>query len=85
MHVYLLHHREHTFYRFRASNINSVIYSELRKYADDHVYSNTSVHLEHFKNQERGLSSVATVVDLSKGNTYHVVSLSTVVLNSRDW
>ena len=54
MHAYLLLHQgEHTFYRFRG-NVNSVNYTFKLRYTDDHVYSNALVHLEHFKNLERG-------------------------------
>ena len=43
------------------------------------MYSNTLVHLKCFKNLERGfsLSSMATVVDLSKGNSYKLLALMT--------
>ena len=78
MHAYLLlHHGKHTFYRIRAGNVNSVklLNTFTVSYGDDNVYSNTLVHLERFNNMERGfsLSSMATVVNLSKSNTYHIV------------
>ena len=43
-----------------------------------HVCSNTLVHLERFKNLERGVSlnSMATVVDLSKGNYLRIMLYS---------
>ena len=31
-----------------------IIYSELQRYTDDHIYSNTLVYLERFMNLERG-------------------------------
>ena len=44
------------------------------------IISITLVHLERFKNLERGfsISNMATVIDLSKGNTYHVVQCADV-------
>ena len=41
------------------------------------MYSNTLVHLEHLKNLESSLNSIATVVDLSKGNSYKLLVLVT--------
>ena len=38
-------------------------------YTDNHMYSNTLVHLERWR-EDFLLSSMATIVDLSKGNTY---------------
>ena len=38
------------------------------------MYSNTLVHLEHWR-QDYSLGSMATVVDLSKSNTYLAILL----------
>ena len=44
-------------------------FTESYGYTDDHVYSNTLVHLVRWR-QDYLLGSMGTVVDLSKGNTY---------------
>ena len=67
-----------TFYNFRAGNINSLtLLNEFtvtyRDNTDDHMYSNTLIHLELFKSLWRGfLCSMVTVVDLINGNSYLV-------------
>ena len=48
-HAYLLlHYREHTLVMLTVLHF-LIIYGELRIYTDDHVYSNTLVHLECFE------------------------------------